>query len=83
MNVRPKLFQLVTDEIPPNLRSQNVEVTNDRPGRGMVRIGDNCGHTITEKFREVELIFSRVRADDQNPQAAYAARWKKFPFPIW
>ena len=69
MNVRPKFFHLVTDGIPPNLCSPDINIATERPGAGMIRIGDCRGHAITEDFREVELSFSRVRARNQNPGA--------------
>ena len=56
-NVRPKLFQLVTEGIHQNLCAQNVGVACERMGAGMVRIGEACGQAITEEFGEVELFF--------------------------
>ena len=84
MNVRPKLFQLVTGGIQQNLRAQNVGVACESMGTGMVRVGEACGHAIAEEFGEVELIFSDESERVMTTRtAAYAKRWKKFPFPIW
>ena len=69
MKVRPKFFQLVTGGIPRNLCSPNIDIAAERPGAGMICIGNCRGHAITEKFREVELSFSQVRARKQNPCA--------------
>ena len=57
MNVRPKLFQLVTGGIQQYLCAQNVGAACERMGAGMVRIGEACGQAITEEFGEVELSF--------------------------
>src|SRR5208337_3482019 len=69
LNVRPKFFHLITDGIPPNLFPPNRQGGTHRPGPGMVDIRDACGGAATEDFREVELVFPRIRADDHNPQA--------------
>ncbi len=70
MDVRPELFHLETDGVPPDLCSPNIGTAPERPGAGMVCIGDGCGRATSEDFGEVELSLTRVRAGDQNPQAS-------------
>ena len=60
MNIGPKFFHLEADDIPPDLCCPNIGTAAERPGAGVVGIGDGCGDATTEDFRKVELSFSRV-----------------------
>ena len=80
MNVRPKFFHLETDDIPPNLCCPNIDTAAERPGAGVVGIGDGCGDATTEDFRKVELSFSRVRACNHSPQSSIPGTVEKTAF---